>query len=85
LDLSNNSFSGQLPAAWGSNGSFPALVHLLLSNNSLSGSLPAAWGTSGRWPSLAGLYLQNNDITGRQGFANISNNAVIVMCTVTVT
>ena len=39
--LADNELSGQLPPAWLTNASFPALVDLYLSNNRLEGTLPS--------------------------------------------
>ena len=50
-DLSDNALNGSLPAAWGSNASFPALIFANLSNNRISGSIPDAWYTNTSFPS----------------------------------
>ncbi|PSC69697.1 Serine threonine-kinase CTR1 isoform A [Micractinium conductrix] len=39
-EMNNNQFTGTLPAAWGSNGTFQGLGTLELRNNRLSGSIP---------------------------------------------
>ena len=52
FSLRNNSFSGSLPASWGSaQTAFPALSVLSLDNNTLSGDLPTEW--SGGWSKLS--------------------------------
>jgi hypothetical protein len=56
LDMGTNSFSGPLPASWGS---FKALATLDLSNNQLLGGIPFFWGTLGV-TRLSQLSLFNN-------------------------
>lgn len=63
---------GTLPAAWGGNDSFPALVDLELgaSNQAgaltvdLFGSLPAEWGHASAFQQLELLYLHGCNLTG---------------------
>ncbi|KAK4791725.1 hypothetical protein SAY86_032138 [Trapa natans] len=58
LDLSGNSFSGPIPAAY----SLSNLTRLSLSRNFFSGSIPASLGPS--LPGLHELFLDNNAIDG---------------------
>ena len=61
-DLSYNSLTGTLPAAWGNNNAFYSLEGLFLTGNVLTGTLPIDW--MGGWASLQELTMDNNDLTG---------------------
>ena len=51
--LSNNSFEGTLPAAWGWTPKLQLLQSLLLDQNpNLNATLPSAWGSQGGFSSL---------------------------------
>ena len=51
--LSNNSFSGTLPAQWGWTPTLQLLKNLRLDQNPLlSATLPSAWGSQGGFSSL---------------------------------
>ena len=63
LALTNQSFRGALPPAWGAAGAFPHLVTLDVSLNHLSGGLPA-WGGGGGLHSLTTLALARNELAG---------------------
>ena len=61
LNLSGNSLSGTLPAAWGKDSAMGSLVTLDLAKNNFSGSIPAEWGTGhnnqSRFSQLAALII----------------------------
>ena len=63
LALTNQSFRGALPPAWGAAGAFPHLVTLDVSLNHLSGGLPA-WGGGDGLHSLTTLALARNELAG---------------------
>jgi hypothetical protein len=56
MSLSDNSFTGPLPASWGS---FKALTGMHLSTNQLRGSIPPSWGALGAVP-ITTLFLYTN-------------------------
>ena len=63
LSLSFNALSGDLPAAWGSDGSsLQNLTHLNISNCGLNSTLPKDWARN--LPSLVALNLSANTLSG---------------------
>ncbi|CAL8464777.1 g4312 [Coccomyxa elongata] len=66
LILDYNYIEGQVPAAWGANGAFPALQVLHLSNNpGLNGTLPGSWGAdNSSMTQLQRLMLSSTNVTG---------------------
>lgn len=66
LWLSNNSFSGQLPAVWGdrSAGWGVSLQRLFLDGNQLTGTLPELWSSSDSLSNLGKVDVSNNQLSG---------------------
>ncbi len=64
--LSNNSISGSLPAAWGTDffGWSQRFQRLYLSHNQMTGQLPPEWSDSKALYDLSRLDLFGNDLTG---------------------
>ncbi|KAL0030014.1 hypothetical protein WJX79_001051 [Trebouxia sp. C0005] len=65
LSLSNNSFEGSLPSAWGWTPKLQLLQNLYLDQNpNLNATLPTAWGSPGGFSSLQVLNISGSNITG---------------------
>ena len=60
MTLSTNSFSGELPAAWGSPGAFKQLSYLEFSSTGVTGALPAEWGSPHGFQKLQILYCEDS-------------------------
>lgn len=52
---SNPEVNTDLPAEWGSAGSFPNLQQLVIKNGNVNGTLPEAWGSPNSFPKLDNL------------------------------
>ncbi|KAL0027303.1 hypothetical protein WJX77_011498 [Trebouxia sp. C0004] len=65
LSLSNNSFEGSLPSAWGWTPKLQLLQNLYLDQNpNLNATLPPSWGSPGGFSSLQVLNISSSNITG---------------------
>ena len=66
LYLSNNNFTGALPASWGNSttGWSSFMQRLALDGNQLTGTLPQVWSDSKSLSSLGKLNLVGNQLTG---------------------